>query len=330
MKRLVTLALFVALSAALSAPGAQAQSAAFSDVTGVEAGPVEAARGGEEVLLENFDKGQQQALTYSYNDGASYAFGTNVNQLRYASGYRYEEDPVPATYTVTGADLYFTAVDDMPASPTYTVGVYSGDLTSGPAQELYTQEYNWSDVQLNPGGLVATTVTFDTPVEIPGDDVFFLYLDFGDGGVGSGGSIAATEDLNVVQDRAWILFNGSWVLTDGVFQDLQVFYWVDARIMLPTTANEGTALPGVSTISTVYPNPFRSSASLTLDFVQATDMEITLHDVLGREVAVLSSGVLPAGSTKLDITAQNLPSGLYFVRAESGGQTVTRKVALVR
>ncbi len=98
-----------------------------------------------------------------------------------------------------------------------------------------------------------------------------------------------------------------------------------------STANaSGSALPNVSSVSSVYPNPFRNDAVLTLDIAHAVSVRVTLHDLLGREVASLADRMMPAGQTHLRIDGRGRPSGVYFVRIETEGQTLTRKVSLVR
>jgi hypothetical protein len=97
-----------------------------------------------------------------------------------------------------------------------------------------------------------------------------------------------------------------------------------------TTANESDALPSVSSVSSVYPNPFQSEASLSLNLVESATVRVTLHDLLGREVARIADGVLPAGQNELRVAGGALVSGIYFVRIETSGQTLTRKVSIVR
>lgn len=85
--------------------------------------------------------------------------------------------------------------------------------------------------------------------------------------------------------------------------------------------------PSAYGLSQPFPNPFRSSAALTLTVPEgAAPLHLAVYDVLGREVALLAEGVLPPGDHPLTLGGESLPSGLYLVRLETGRQTETLKV----
>ena len=84
-------------------------------------------------------------------------------------------------------------------------------------------------------------------------------------------------------------------------------------------------------LSVPSPNPFTSSTRLTLTVEQATSLSVAVHDALGRRVALLHDGFVQAGTYTLRVDANDLPPGLYLVRATDGrGQTATRSVSLAR
>lgn len=78
-----------------------------------------------------------------------------------------------------------------------------------------------------------------------------------------------------------------------------------------------------------YPNPFVSALTLTYTVPREEYVRITIYDVLGREVAVLTDSWQASGEHRARFTAQHLPAGLYVVRLETGLQRVTRRVALL-
>src|SRR5690606_24293577 len=66
-------------------------------------------------------------------------------------------------------------------------------------------------------------------------------------------------------------------------------------------------------IDGVYPNPFRTHATVQLSAVGEGAVRIELYDALGRRVRILHDGPPPAdGGVLLD--RQDLPGGVYFVR----------------
>jgi hypothetical protein len=63
---------------------------------------------------------------------------------------------------------------------------------------------------------------------------------------------------------------------------------------------------------------------------QKTWVSPKVFDVMGREIAVLVSDELEAGSYSATWQSQNLPSGVYFHRMNSDGMVLTKKMKLVR
>jgi hypothetical protein len=51
---------------------------------------------------------------------------------------------------------------------------------------------------------------------------------------------------------------------------------------------------------------------------------------LGNEVGVLVNGVQTAGSHQVMFSGSNLASGIYFYKLESSGQTIIKKMILMK
>ena len=78
------------------------------------------------------------------------------------------------------------------------------------------------------------------------------------------------------------------------------------------------------------PNPFNPSCTIAFTLEQAGDVELTVHNLLGQRVATLASGWESAGAHRRIFDGARLPSGLYFVRLEAGGETRLAKLTLLR
>jgi len=83
------------------------------------------------------------------------------------------------------------------------------------------------------------------------------------------------------------------------------------------------------------PNPFRDVADLELRLPRATHVRLEVIDLSGRRVASLFEGSLGAGTHThgwdgLDRGGNPVGLGLYFVRADAGAATVTRKLVRAR
>ena len=100
---------------------------------------------------------------------------------------------------------------------------------------------------------------------------------------------------------------------------------------LTIVASEADApLPESFTLEAAYPNPFNPSTFVTVSVPAAQDIDVRAYDGLGREVAVLHSGLLPAGSHVLQFEGSHLTSGTYLIRAVSESITKTQSVTLVK
>ena len=79
-----------------------------------------------------------------------------------------------------------------------------------------------------------------------------------------------------------------------------------------------------------FPNP--SSGATTVDFSleQPTDVSVAVYDVLGRQVAMLADGPLPAGDQSLTWDARSLAAGLYMIRLQAGDVMASQQLTLTR
>jgi DNA-binding beta-propeller fold protein YncE len=107
------------------------------------------------------------------------------------------------------------------------------------------------------------------------------------------------------------------------------------------SAVAGVAPPGAAVASALLaldppaPNPARASVSLAVHLASAGALEVSVFDLSGRRVATLARGDRPAGDVALgwaltDEDGRRVPAGVYLIRAEAGGQYVTRRVAAMK
>jgi hypothetical protein len=89
-------------------------------------------------------------------------------------------------------------------------------------------------------------------------------------------------------------------------------------------------LPETVTLSQNYPNPFNPATTISYALPQAADATISVFDLLGRTVRVLTSGTKPAGTYEVTFDATGLPSGVYFYQLEAGGVTETKRMVVVK
>jgi hypothetical protein len=98
-----------------------------------------------------------------------------------------------------------------------------------------------------------------------------------------------------------------------------------------TTSTEiGTDLPVGVELSQNYPNPFNPATQIRFAVPVSGEVRLAVYDLLGREVAVLVKGGMSAGSHIVNFDAASLGSGVYVYRLDAAGQTLTRKMTLVK
>lgn len=79
-----------------------------------------------------------------------------------------------------------------------------------------------------------------------------------------------------------------------------------------------------------YPNPFNPYTEISYDLKEAGLVRITVHNVLGEEVARLVNAHLPQGRHSVSFDGSKLSSGLYLYRLEVNGFTAQRKMLLMK
>ena len=79
-----------------------------------------------------------------------------------------------------------------------------------------------------------------------------------------------------------------------------------------------------------YPNPFNPSTRISYLIKHADNVRISILNTLGEEVLVLVNEEKTPGTYELEFKADNLTSGVYFYRIQSGRFSETKKMLLMR
>jgi hypothetical protein len=100
-------------------------------------------------------------------------------------------------------------------------------------------------------------------------------------------------------------------------------------------ANDPSA-PTVFALAAPSPNPTAGAAVVSFDVPTASSVSVSVYDLLGRRVAVLAEGVMPAGHHTSRLEAGRIAPGVYVVRmtaADGGGAgtfSAVRRFTVVR
>ncbi len=151
------------------------------------------------------------------------------------------------------------------------------------------------------------TLTWQAPEE-GGFEYYKIYRD------GTWISIAVTETVvNLLTEY------GSYSYTvTAQYPDGESFPSPPAVVVWEETATPETKdsrIPDHFEVSSVYPNPFNSSTSITVALPEAGDVTLHLYNVLGERVAVIGAGHYSTGEYSFRFDASDLATGIYFIDA---------------
>jgi len=79
-----------------------------------------------------------------------------------------------------------------------------------------------------------------------------------------------------------------------------------------------------------YPNPFNPSTTISFSLSHQSFISLKVFNLIGREVATIESGEMPAGNYTRIWNATNISSGIYFCRLQADTYTETKKLVLLK
>lgn len=227
--------------------------------------------------------------------------------------------PVALDLTPTGS----TTVPATGGTVDYDVHLQSFVDLQFPGANYWTSAVTPSGNDVGPLFLIGFTlqpfmdVTVPMSVDVPGGVPAGDYEFYGHAGVFP--VYEAASDMFVITKEAGALGIGTeWGHSNADFG----------------TAGEATAeveLPSEYALSQAYPNPFNPSTAVAISLPEAAELNVTVFNVMGQQVAELANGQFNAGVHTLTFDASGLSSGIYFIQAEVPGQlNELRKVTLMK
>ena len=81
---------------------------------------------------------------------------------------------------------------------------------------------------------------------------------------------------------------------------------------------------------TVFPNPTNASAVFRYSVPAAESLAFIVHDLVGRRVADIDLGHVPAGVHEYHWAAERLASGTYYCTMKGDSYSVTRKIVIIK
>lgn len=102
------------------------------------------------------------------------------------------------------------------------------------------------------------------------------------------------------------------------------------RSVNPTDLPELQTIPYSYQLLQNYPNPFNPTTTIEYSIPQKEKVKITIYDIVGREIITLINQIQNAGAYKIKFIANELNSGIYFYKMETGNFSDTKKMLLIK
>lgn len=165
--------------------------------------------------------------------------------------------------------------------------------------------------------------------------------------VSYGSTLVAAVDFHGIQvsrdgGKTWTGFNEG-LIPDWSFASLAVkppYIWALTGFFgnayrrplgeVATGVSETSDAPSPVRLFQNRPNPFNPVTTISYSLSRAGMVSLRVHDILGRVVATLADGYQTPGLYKVTFNAENLSSGVYFSTLTAEGQSVTRKLLVVK
>lgn len=126
------------------------------------------------------------------------------------------------------------------------------------------------------------------------------------------------------------------ILTGESFQNItnQTFHNYDfgeqSKFKLGKTSNNHE-IPNVYKLFQNYPNPFNPTTKITFSLPKYSQVNLTVYNLLGQEIAILVDDRIDAGTHSVDFVGEGLPSGMYFCKLKIENKFLeTIKMILLR
>ena len=171
-----------------------------------------------------------------------------------------------------------------------------------------------------------------------------------DGAVNLDGTLHIILDQGYTPEFGDEFIVGSGAAINGTFASIEKPAGVEIAVDYPggntvrviiqsttdvTIEEAESGLPGKFALSQNYPNPFNPSTQIDFAIIERNPVNLTIYDILGREVIRLVDKTMPAGSYKVTWDGRNnagerISSGIYLYRLKAGDDEAVAKMILIK
>jgi hypothetical protein len=264
----------------------------------------------------------------------AYSFDGNANNIRISSDSSLNfQTGITVAFWMKAATLYATR-ESYPISHGNWQNRWKISIT--PSKQLrWTLKTASVTRDLDTRTVLATNADYQVTALYDGSDMEIYLNGELDNFVPMTGSILQTNiDLTIGEALPTEQnYNYSGVLDDirlynyGLpFPAVQQLYQETAGVR----SRPGNEIPSSYYLNQNYPNPFNPTTAISYQVPSASDVNLVVYDILGREVAVLVKERKAPGTYEVKFDGSNLASGVYYVRLQSGDYSQVRPMVLVK
>jgi len=270
---------------------------------------------GDPALMSQIIKNESQIIE-------PFSFELSINeQSTFVSvypdtGWNYVEIPVSHYPSIFQDSLEFVSVNQVNITPYFV----SDSARSG---RIIIDEFSFGDLyfedfdnNIDSWEVISeeNSLSLDLTSETPTGTVGALELEFN----------RAISDTMI--STAYTIFNAPIVLT--LLDTIR--FWIKRGEVSLEIKSPFRILPNSLLIYQNYPNPFNPTTTIQYELPQRSDVQITIYDLLGKQVTTLLSETQDAGLQSIQWNANDVPSGMYFYQIRAGEYVQTRKMVLLK
>lgn len=106
--------------------------------------------------------------------------------------------------------------------------------------------------------------------------------------------------------------------------------WLQLIRQYVSDVTERPEIPNGFALSQNYPNPFNPMTKINFDLGKASNVKLTVFNILGQKVVTLVDKFMNAGAYSVDFNASSLASGVYLYSIEAGDFKMNKKMVLLK
>ncbi len=94
--------------------------------------------------------------------------------------------------------------------------------------------------------------------------------------------------------------------------------------------NLNTQYPNKFLLHQNYPNPFNSSTEIVFEIETATELDLSVFNLLGKKLKTLRAGYYQPGKYRTIFDASELPSGVYYYQLKTSSRLLRQKCVFMK